>query len=120
MSFPFSAGGIYSTIGDMYRWSEALSEPGKLLTESSLKQMFAIYPETTAYGGQNYGYGVVITHRFGRLLYYHGGGWYGFSSIMQTYPKEHLCIIILSNLETNTDAADRIASELFHERLTAK
>ena len=120
MSFPFSAGGIYSTIEDMYRWSEALSQPGKLLTEQSLKQMFAVYPETTAFGGQNYGYGIVIAHRFGRLLYYHGGGWYGFSSIIQTYPKEHLCIIILSNLETNTDAADWIASDLFHEPLTAK
>ena len=76
MSFPFAAGGIYSTVEDLYRWNEALTQPGKLLSTRSLEQMFAIYPETTAYGGQNYGYGVVIAHRFGSLLYYHAGGWY--------------------------------------------
>ncbi len=72
MSYPFSAGGIYSTVDDMERWSQALMTPGPLLTAPSLHQMFAIYPETTAYGDQNYGYGVVIAHKFGKLLYYHG------------------------------------------------
>lgn len=60
MSFPFSAGGIYSTVEDMERWCQALMTPGALLTATSLLRMFAIYPETTAYGEQNYGYGVVI------------------------------------------------------------
>lgn len=115
MSFPFAAGGIYSTVEDMYRWNEALTKPGKLLSAHSLEQMFAIYPETTAYGGQNYGYGVVIAHRFGKLLYYHGGGWYGFSSVMQRYPKEDVCIIVLSNLDKGTDVADRIAADLFDQ-----
>jgi CubicO group peptidase (beta-lactamase class C family) len=117
MSFPFAAGAIYSTVEDMYRWNEALTEPGRLLTSHSLQQMFAVYPETTAYGEQNYGYGVVITHRFGKLLYYHGGGWYGFSSIMQRYPTERVCIIVLSNLEKGTDAADHIAYDLFGQSL---
>jgi CubicO group peptidase (beta-lactamase class C family) len=30
MSIPFSAGGIYSTVEDMYRWNEAVAEDGKL------------------------------------------------------------------------------------------
>jgi hypothetical protein len=34
---------------------------------------------------------------------------------MQRYPKEHLCIVVLSNLEEGTDAADRIAGDLFNE-----
>ena len=59
----------------------------------SLEKMFAVYPETTAYGGQNYGYGVVIAHRFGKLLYYHGGGWNGFESVLQRYPAERVCIV---------------------------
>jgi len=122
MSVPFAAGGIYSTVEDLYRWSEALATPGRLLSAQSLQRMFGIYPETTAFGGQNYGYGVVIAHRFDRLLYYHGGGWYGFSSVMQRYPKEHLSIIVLSNLEDGThpwDAADRIAADWFGEPLPA-
>lgn len=113
MSFPFAAGGIVSTVKDLYRWSDALTKPGRLLSARSLSQMLAIYPETTAYGGQNYGYGIVIAHRFGRLLYYHGGGWYGFSSMFELYPKQQLCIIVLSNLDNGNDVADRIAADLF-------
>ena len=86
MNGPFAAGGIYSTVEDMYRWNDALTSPAKLLTADSLAQMFAVYTETTAYGGQNYGYGVVLTHKFSRLLYYHGGGVNGFESVIQRYP----------------------------------
>jgi CubicO group peptidase (beta-lactamase class C family) len=99
MSGPFAAGGIYSTVEDMYRWNEALTAPGKLLSAESLRQMFAVYPETTANGAQNYGYGVVISHRFNRLLYYHGGGVDGFDSVIQRYPADKLCIVILENLD---------------------
>jgi len=80
MSIPFSAGGIYSTVEDMYRWNEALTEDGELLSAQSWKQMFTEYPEAT-HEGQHYGYGVVISRlKFGKLLYYHGGGVEGFSS----------------------------------------
>jgi D-alanyl-D-alanine carboxypeptidase len=114
MSWPFSAGGIYSTVEDIFRWNEALTLAGRLLTAHSLKQMYAVYPETTAYG-QNYGYGVVIAHRFGKLLYYHGGGWNGFESVVQRYPAEHVCIVVLSNTQNATpwDIGDHIASALF-------
>jgi hypothetical protein len=83
--------------------------------------MFAVYPETTAYGGQNYGYGVVITHRFGKLLYYHGGGVMGFESSIQRYPGERLCIVVLSNLDPSEPwkASDRMASYLFGQPLPA-
>jgi CubicO group peptidase (beta-lactamase class C family) len=60
MSVPFSAGGIYSTVEDMYHWNEALTESGKLLSADSLKLMFTEYPEAT-HEGQHYGYGVVIS-----------------------------------------------------------
>ena len=117
MNGPFAAGGIYSTVEDMYRWNEALTTPGRLLSADSLRQMFAIYRETTAYGSQNYGYGVVLTHRFGKLLYYHGGGVNGFESAIQRYPADRLCIVILANLDPTKpwDIADHIAAELFHQ-----
>ena len=116
MSVPFSAGGIYSTVEDMFRWNESLSHPGKLLTADSLKQMFTEYPEAT-HEGQHYGYGVVISRqKYGRLLYYHGGGVNGFSSVIQRYPDERLCIVVLSNLETYKpwQLGDHIAAGLFH------
>jgi D-alanyl-D-alanine carboxypeptidase len=115
MTVPFAAGGIYSTVEDIFRWSEALTVPGRLLTAHSLKQMFVVYPETTSYGEQNYGYGVVIAHRFGKLLYYHGGGWNGFGSVLQRYPVERVCIVVLENTDhaNPVDIGDHIAAALF-------
>lgn len=119
MTSPFSAGGIYSTVEDMFCWNEALAHPGALLTAESLKQMFAEYPEAE-HQGQHYGYGVVISRqKFGKLLYYHGGGVEGFSSSIQRYPEERLCIIVLSNLATYNpwDLGDHIAADIFHRPL---
>jgi CubicO group peptidase (beta-lactamase class C family) len=116
MSVPFSAGGIYSTVEDMFRWNEALAHPGKLLNADSLKQMFTEYPEAT-FEGQHYGYGVVISRqKFGKLLYYHGGGVEGFSSSIQRYSEERACIVVLSNLATYKpwELGDHIAANLFH------
>jgi CubicO group peptidase (beta-lactamase class C family) len=120
MSVPFSAGGIYSTVEDMYRWNEALTENGKLLSADSLKQMFAEYPEAV-HEGQHYGYGVVISRlKFGRLLYYHGGGVEGFSSSIQRYPNDRACIVVLSNLGSYKpwELGDHIASDLFGQPLS--
>jgi CubicO group peptidase (beta-lactamase class C family) len=119
MSVPYAAGDIYSTVEDMYRWNEALAQEGKLLSAESLKEMFTEYPEA-AREGQHYGYGVVISRlKFGKLLYYHGGGIKGFSSSIQRYPAEQVCIIVLSNLEDYKpwELGDHIASELFHQSL---
>ena|ERR1700694_2560154 len=115
MSIPFAAGGIYSTVEDMYRWNKALAN-GKLLSADSLRQMFEEYPETSAFAS-HYGYGVVITQRFGKALYYHGGGVTGFSSVIQHYPKEQVCIVVLSNLGPVKawELGDHIASYLFGE-----
>jgi CubicO group peptidase (beta-lactamase class C family) len=119
MRLPFSAGGIYSTVEDMYHWNEGLTESGKLLSAASLKQMFTEYPEAT-HEGQHYGYGVVISRlKFGRLLYYHGGGIEGFTSVIQRYPTDRVCIVILSNLDSYKpwELGDHIASDLFHQPL---
>jgi len=121
MTIPFSAGGIYSTVEDMYRWNEAVTEEGILLSTESLKQMFTEYPEAT-HEGQHYGYGIVISRlKFGKLLYYHGGGVEGYSSIIQRYPQERVCIVVLSNLDTYKpwELGDHIASDLFNQPLPA-
>jgi D-alanyl-D-alanine carboxypeptidase len=117
MSVPFAAGGIYSTVEDMYRWNEALAENGKLLSADSLKQMFTEYPEAV-HEGQHYGYGVVISRlKFGRLLYYHGGGVEGFTSVIQRYPNDRVCIVVLSNFDSYKpwELGDHIAADLFSQ-----
>jgi CubicO group peptidase (beta-lactamase class C family) len=121
MSVPFAAGGIYSTVEDLYIWNEALTQEGKLLSAASLKQMFTEYPEAASQG-QHYGYGVVISRlKFGKLLYYHGGGVEGFSSSIQRYPEQGVCIIVLSNLSSYRpwELGDQVAAKLFHQPLPA-
>ena len=121
MTIPYAAGGIYSTVEDMYLWNEALAHDGRLLSQGSLKQMFDEYPEAT-YQGQHYGYGVVISRqKFGKLLHYHGGGVEGFSSSIQRYPNERVCIVVLSNLSSFKpwEMSDHIAADLFHQALPA-
>ena len=39
MSWPFAAGGLYSTVEDLYRWTQALSTP-VLVSQQSLDAMF--------------------------------------------------------------------------------
>jgi D-alanyl-D-alanine carboxypeptidase len=96
-SVPFAAGGLYSTVRDLYRWNEALAT-GHLLSADSRRQMFTTYPEAAGYGA-HYGYGVVISEKFGQPLYYHGGGISGFASAIQRYPKSNVCVVVLSNEE---------------------
>lgn len=119
MSVPYAAGDIYSTVEDMYRWNEALAEDGKLLSAASREQMFTEYTEA-AHEGQHYGYGVVISHlKFGKLLYYHGGGVEGFSSVIQRYPRDRVCIVVLSNFDSYKpwELGDHIAADFFNQPL---
>lgn len=118
MSIPYAAGAIYSTAEDMLRWSEALAH-GRLLSKPSTDAMFAIYPETL-FQRQHYGYGVVLARRFGKTLQYHGGGVKGFESVIQRYPEDEVCIIVLENLDPTApwDIGDHIASLLFKEPLS--
>ncbi len=87
-SVAWSAGGFYSTVGDLVRWSNAI-EAGTILDSTSTAQMIRPYPETAAHG-LHYGYGIVVGQRFGQPLRYHAGGINGFSSVLQTYPSAKL------------------------------
>ena len=100
-SSAWSAGGFYTTVNDLIRWSEALAHQ-ELLNADSTERMLAIYPETVLQG-MHYGYGVVLAQRFGHLLQYHGGGITGFQSVIQRYPDVGLVIAILSNVDEPGD-----------------
>lgn len=119
MSLPNAAGSIYSTVEDMYRWNEAIGN-GTLLSPASTRAMFETYPETL-FQGQHYGYGVVLAERFGKTLYYHGGGVKGFETVLQRYPKERVSIAVLENLDPTRpwDVGDYIAAAIFGQSLPA-
>ncbi|QXT36099.1 serine hydrolase [Sphingomonas sanguinis] len=85
----YSAGGLYSTIGDLLLWDRALV-PGKLVSQASLDAMF-----TPSKG--NYGFGWRIAERFGRHEMDHSGSDNGFSTYIIRFPADDLTAIVLSN-----------------------
>ena len=103
MSIPFSAGGLYSTTGDLLRWEQALYG-GKLLTAVSLRKMTTPFRE-------NYALGLFIRKRSnGERMFSHGGGIEGFNTWVGYIPAENVEVIVLANL--NGAAPDDIAKDL--------
>lgn len=96
MSIPFAAGGLYSTVEDLYRWDRALTTD-RLIPRELLDQMFTPQAPTREYGGAGYGYGWFIGKPFGRSWIGHAGGIEGFSAIDSWFPDDETYIILLMN-----------------------
>jgi CubicO group peptidase (beta-lactamase class C family) len=91
MSIPFAAGGLYSTVGDLYLWDQALNGE-KLLKKSSLDAMFTAVRN-------DYGYGYGVNKLFNRAHATHGGSIEGFSTSIHRFPDDRVTVIVLSNYE---------------------
>lgn len=86
------AGGLYSTVEDLYKWDQALYTE-QLLPTSALDLMF------TAHQG-DYGYGWMITSgEWGKVIA-HNGNVPGFVSNISRYTDSKATVIILSNLDS--------------------
>jgi CubicO group peptidase (beta-lactamase class C family) len=118
MSVPFAAGGLYSTVDDLYRWDSALFDR-TFASRDSLTQMFSPHVTTCTQQGTicsasdcaaqrvncySYAYGWVLQQEPVGETYvsviWHGGGVPGFASVNFYYPDQKLTVIVLSNLET--------------------
>lgn len=87
-----SAGEMYSTVEDLYRWEEALYA-GKVINKQSLKEMFTPNLE-------GYGYGWFIDDSIkGDESIYHAGNLSGYTSYVKRNIDKKYLIIILSNRE---------------------
>lgn len=89
-----SAGEIYSTVEDLYRWEEALYA-GKIINKQSLKEMFT--PNSSDYG---YGWFIDESNK-GNKIISHGGNLSGYTSYVERNFSKKYLIIILSNREND-------------------
>ena len=106
MEGPFSAGAMYSTVDDLYKWDRALYSTA-ILSNASKTQMFTPVKH-------NYGFGVGIDTFQHHYRISHSGGISGFVSELQRYPIDNICVIVLSNDGGNSPAiANGISSILF-------
>lgn len=100
MSVPYAAGGIYSTVEDLYLWDRALYTE-KLLPQKYKDLLFKGH--IPSWGGQLYGYGWEIGKaRIGNSREQlasigHGGGINGFNTQITRLPTDQTCIILLNN-----------------------
>ena len=96
MSIPFAAGGLYSTVEDLYRWAQALSTEA-LLPQPLLELLFTSYAAIPQSDGASYGYGWVISQPFGHRMVGHNGGIDGFVASFNRFPDDDVTMILLSN-----------------------
>jgi CubicO group peptidase (beta-lactamase class C family) len=92
MTLPFAAGGLYSTVEDLYLWDRAFYTE-KLVSKKSLEAMNTPFKN-------GYGYGVGIGEQYGLKVIEHGGGIEGFSTDLARFPVENATVIVLSNIDS--------------------
>jgi CubicO group peptidase (beta-lactamase class C family) len=91
-SVSFSAGAIYSTTNDLYKWTKAVMAQ-KIIRPESWKSCFT--PKL-----HHYAYGWAVDSLEGQPSIQHGGGIHGFNSNLVMLPDQKISIILLSNVNT--------------------
>jgi CubicO group peptidase (beta-lactamase class C family) len=86
----FSAGSLYSTVEDMYRWDQALYTT-KLLPKPLLDAMWTPFLS-------DYGYGWWIASFNGHREISHPGLIDGFATTIARYPDDQVTVIVLGNM----------------------
>jgi hypothetical protein len=99
----YSAGGIYSTTGDLYKWDRALYS-GAIIHDTSLRKAFS------SYSGK-YGYGWVIDTSYGKKVLMDEGSLLDYSSFIARIPADSTCIILLDN--AHSEGLPKIAEDLY-------
>jgi CubicO group peptidase (beta-lactamase class C family) len=117
------SGGMYSCAEDMARYirfhlNGGMANSKLVMSSETLELMYTI---PFAYPGQNFGYalGISAAARNNSLFRNHGGGGFGFLSLMMWYPKYELGVMTLSN-STNHNLQNEIAHALADEIIAYK
>ena len=110
-SFLFGSGLLYSTVGDLYLWDQALYTQ-KLVSKKTLDEAFTAYDATSEFAGSGYGYGWFIAKSpvKGHRLIWHDGRIDGFRTFIGRYIDDHITVIFLSNLASLDELA--LANEI--------
>jgi CubicO group peptidase (beta-lactamase class C family) len=83
------AGGLYSTVDDLFLWDQALYTE-KLVSRKSLQTIFTIHKG-------DFGYGWHIDEQFKRRRIFYDGVQIGFKTSISRYPDDKVSIILLTN-----------------------
>jgi CubicO group peptidase (beta-lactamase class C family) len=98
MSIPFAAGALYSTVGDVFLWDQALY--GERLLPPRLRDLL-FTPNLENYG---FGWEILVpkpgSPYAGESIPMHGGAIFGFQSVIQRIPAHKELIVLLDNSDS--------------------
>ncbi len=95
MTIPHGAGGIISTVGDLYKWNRALLEY-KMVSKSTLETAFKRHKLSDG-KETDYGYGWFFLNIQGHPTVEHGGGIDGFLTSSIYIPSRDVFVAVFSN-----------------------
>ena len=94
-TYPYAAGSLCSTVGDLVAWTQAL-HGGRILSAESYREL--ITPDTLNDGTRlRYAKGLSVNEISGHRSIHHGGGINGFLSDLTYFPDDSLIIAVLIN-----------------------
>ena len=102
-SVSFSAGAIYSSTADLYKWYQSLQNNTIIKKESKEKAQTSVM--------NKYGYGWGIDTVAGKKTVGHSGGIHGFNTNMVSIPEDNTCVILLANVANSN--LDKITKDIF-------
>jgi CubicO group peptidase (beta-lactamase class C family) len=104
-SWPYAAGSLCSTAGDLITWLRALHHGDRVISRDAYRQMTS--PGKLNDGTQvRYAMGLSVVEEAGRRMISHGGGISGFVSETRYYPGDDLYVVLLINTAGGADASD--------------
>lgn len=108
-SVAYSAGSLYGSVKDLYAWHQALQK-GQFLTAASWQQVYTPFHAKYAFGWQ-------VDSLYGKPVAEHGGGIFGYTSIIKRFPKDDVAIVVLSNNSStkSQELATRLAALVFQQ-----
>jgi CubicO group peptidase (beta-lactamase class C family) len=80
-------GGMYTTVGDLYRWDQALYDPKRATDVAELFRP----------GLEGYGFGWFVDSAFATTRQWHTGQVPGFLSRIERFPSEKLFVVTMTN-----------------------
>ncbi|MBD2751780.1 serine hydrolase [Spirosoma validum] len=93
----YAAGGMYSTVGDLYRWAQAI-QSNQLLTAADRQRAFTPIGKTT----WSYGWGI-NTFNGNKTLAIQNGNLPGYATFFILAPKEDIVFVVLANIDDASD-----------------
>ncbi|MFN2579305.1 MAG: serine hydrolase domain-containing protein [Pyrinomonadaceae bacterium] len=107
---PWAAGAICATATDVVKWQAAV-DAGRVLSESSLNVMRT--PTRLADGTLiDYGLGTRLGTLEGHRLLGHTGGGGGFAAALESFPDDHLTVVVLVNTGNGADLPLSLAAAI--------